>query len=82
MGFRAPLTAAFATATMIAVAPSAAALPECTNTTATTIECQRGTHVRINSAPNVVVNTGPFLERPWLYNPGIGVFGIGGWAVP
>ena len=34
----------------------------------------------INTSPNVIVNTGPFNEYPWLY-PGYPVFGIGGWAV-
>jgi hypothetical protein len=65
----------------VAAAPTASAAPECTSTTPTTTQCERNGHVQINSSPNVVVNTGPFLQEPWL-NTGIPVIGIGGWAVP
>lgn len=65
----------------IALAPVAAALPDCAIIAPQTMQCERGTHVGINSSPNVIVNTGPFLEQPWLY-PGYPLYGIGGWAVP
>ena len=65
----------------VVVAPAAAALPDCGTIAPWTMQCERGTHTSINSSPNVIVNTGPFLEQPWLY-PGYPVFGIGGWAVP
>jgi hypothetical protein len=68
------------TAALIA-APIASALPDCANTAPGTRQCERGTHTQINSSPTVIVNTGPYLEQPWLY-PGIPVYGIGGWAVP
>ena len=45
------------------------------------MQCERGTHTSINTSPNVIVNTGPFNEYPWLY-PGYPIFGIGGWAIP
>lgn len=76
----ATIAAALAIAGVVGV-PVAAALPECTNTAPQTTQCERGSHVQINTSPNVTVNTGPFLEEPWLYS-GIPVFGIGDWAVP
>lgn len=66
----------------VVVAPAAGALPRCINTTPTTTQCERGTHVQINTAPNVVVDNGPFFGQPWLFSPGMGVDGIGGWALP
>jgi hypothetical protein len=62
-------------------APAAAALPDCGTVAPWTMQCERGTHTSINTSPNVIVNTGPFNEYPWLY-PGYPVFGIGGWAIP
>ena len=62
-------------------APAAPALPDCGTVAPWTMQCERGTHTSINTSPNVIVNTGPFNEYPWLY-PGYPVFGIGGWAVP
>lgn len=65
---------------MISAAVPAQALPECTNITPTTTQCERGVHTQINTGPNVFVNTGPFTQTPWTPVPP--VFGIGGWAVP
>ena len=65
----------------VVCAPAASALPDCAMIAPQTMQCERGTHVGINSSPNVAINTGPFLEQPWLY-PAYPVFGIGGWAVP
>jgi hypothetical protein len=65
----------------IAAAPMAAALPHCGMIAPQVMQCKRGTHTSINTSPNVNINTGPFLEQPWLY-PAYPVFGIGGWAVP
>ena len=64
----------------VAIAPPAAALPDCGTIAPWTMQCERGTNTSINTSPNVIVNTGPFNEYPWLY-PGYPVFGIGGWAV-
>jgi hypothetical protein len=74
--YLAPLLAA-ATGAAIVVAPIAAALPQCMNTTPTTTQCERNGNVQINSTPNVIVNTGPFLEEPWLWGTiGTGLGGI------
>jgi hypothetical protein len=78
-----PLAAVAITAIGIAVvgAPPAAALPNCGTVAPWTMQCERGTNTSINTSPNVIVNTGPFVEQPWLF-PGYPIFGIGGWAVP
>jgi hypothetical protein len=62
-------------------APTAAALPECAIVAPQTMQCERGTHVGINSSPNVLIYDGPYFGQPWIYSyyPG---FGIGDWAVP
>jgi hypothetical protein len=75
--YLAPLLAA-GTGVAVVVAPTAAALPECTNTAPTTTQCERNGNVQINTSPNVLVNTGPFLEEPWLFGifGGIGLGGI------
>lgn len=64
-----------------AAAPMASAAPDCGMIAPRTMQCERGTHTSISTSPNVTINTGPFLEEPWLY-PAYPVFGIGGWAVP
>jgi hypothetical protein len=82
-GYRVGLAVAFGAVGIasIATAPVAAALPHCGMIAPQTMQCERGTHTSINTSPNVSINTGPFLEEPWLY-PGYPVVGIGGWAVP
>ena len=65
----------------LAIAPDAAALPDCGLIAPQTMQCERGAHTSINTSPNVTVNNGPYLEQPWI-NPGYPVVGIGGWAVP
>jgi hypothetical protein len=72
--------AAIGLAAGLTAAP-AIALPDCGTVAPGTMQCERGTHTSINSSPNVVVNTGPYQESPWLY-PMYPQFGIGGWAVP
>ncbi|HZQ32598.1 MAG TPA: hypothetical protein VFB19_12795 [Mycobacterium sp.] len=79
-GWVTAVVAALGVAAM-AGAPFASALPNCAMIAPQTMQCERGTHVGINTSPNVAINTGPFVEQPWLY-PGYPVFGIGGWAVP
>lgn len=64
----------------VGVAAPARALPECTNISPRTTQCERGVHTQINTGPNVFVNTGPFTQTPWTPVPP--VFGVGGWAVP
>ncbi len=73
-------SAAIAPLAAVAFASAAAALPECMNTAPLTRQCERGTHVQINTSPNVNINDGPFIENPWLYPVGIGAFG--GWTLP
>jgi hypothetical protein len=81
-----PLLAGVLFAIGIAVldAPPASAtpaLPDCGTIAPWTMQCARGTHTSINTSPNVIINSGPFLETPWLY-PGYPVFGIGPWPRP
>jgi hypothetical protein len=80
-GWRAAIALGAAGIASITVAPLASALPDCGMIAPRTMQCERGTHTSINSSPNVTVNTGPYLEEPWIY-PGYPVVGIGGWAVP
>jgi hypothetical protein len=68
-----------AAAASILFAPAAVALPVCGTIAPQTMQCERGTHVGINTSPNVTVNTGPFLEQPWFYP--YPVRGINGWPV-
>jgi hypothetical protein len=71
--------AAFVAAAVVAIplAPAAAALPDCGTIAPQTMQCERGTHTGINTSPNVIVNTGPFVEQPWFYP--YPVRGIYGW---
>jgi hypothetical protein len=81
LGFGVAFALGAAAVAAITTAPVAGALPKCGMIAPQTMQCERGTNTSINTSPNVTINSGPYLERPWLY-PGNPVFGIGGWAVP
>jgi hypothetical protein len=61
-----PLLSAVVGATVIG-APIANALPQCTNTTPTTTQCERPGNTQINTSPGPYNSTwnGPFPEFPW-----------------
>jgi hypothetical protein len=55
--------------------PTAQAVPECTNTNATTTQCQRpGGSVQINTAPNPA--TVQNYQWPW-WDEGVNIIGFG-----
>jgi hypothetical protein len=70
-----PILAAVAAVAALAVAPVAAALPECTNTTPTTIQCQKPGNAQINTSPPTYGYVGPYPEFPWF------PWGIGGVSI-
>jgi hypothetical protein len=78
--YRLAAAAAIALATGFAtwLAPAATALPQCTNTNATTTQCERPGNAQINTSPGPYNNgyTGPFPEFPW-YPWGFSGIGIG-----
>jgi hypothetical protein len=49
-------------------APTAAAIPQCTNTTPTTTQCERPGNAQINTSPGVTGFSGPFFGWPWLFS--------------
>jgi hypothetical protein len=71
---------AVAIAISLAAAPTAAAVPVCTNTGPTTTQCERPGNAQINTSPGVTANDYPF-GWPWWNTGGItislGGLGIG-----
>jgi hypothetical protein len=49
-------------------APTAAAIPRCTNTSPTTTQCEGPGNAQINTSPGVTGYNGPFFGWPWLSN--------------
>ena len=70
-----------AVAAMVCVlpAPTAAAVPQCTNTGPSTTQCERPGNAQINTSPNpATVNSFPW-GWPWWGSTGITI-GIGGFG--
>jgi hypothetical protein len=52
-------------------APTAAATPQCTNTTPTTTQCERPGNAQINTSPGVTASNYPFGWPWWGWGSGI-----------
>ncbi|MDT5134901.1 MAG: hypothetical protein QOE41_4212 [Mycobacterium sp.] len=71
--------AAGVTAGMVFV-PTASALPQCTNTTPTTTQCERPGNAQINTTPSASTADNYPFGWPWWGNGGGISIGIGGFG--